>query len=335
MATFEEVYSRLPKETKERTHKSIEVVTPRLETPSMGLNLGLGGGLGYRFITIWGAKSAGKTALAVQTAANGQKQGDVVAFVDAEGSYDPKWAAKLGLDTENTLHTYARSVGRVTDTIVEYFLAGVNIVILDSVSAMVPGNYLDGEELKGFQSTGKIGADAKETKAMLKSINYVLEDMHDKMLIIVSQSSMGQLSSMHWGAVPTNGEALKFYSSQMIRLMAPQGKDNFITEKIFQGDQILERVTGRSVNWKIDYNKLGPPQQTGSYDFYFAGEHPMGIDTAGEVADLGVEYGVFRKSGAWIFYGDEKWQGRANLVKAMHSDEELLEKFKKELYERV
>jgi recombination protein RecA len=61
----------------------------------------------------------------------------------------------------------------------------------------------------------------------------------------------------------------------------------------------------------------------------------MGIDTAGEVADLGVEYGVFRKSGAWIFYGDEKWQGRANLVKAMHSDEELLEKFKKELYERV
>jgi len=334
MATFEEVFANLGPKHKKQVSSAMEIAPERLPTPSVGLNIALGGGFGMgRIVTLWGDKSAGKTAIALQTIAEAQANGKVCAFLDVEGTYDSAWAGRLGVDNENILYAPFRSVERVTDVAVDMINAGADIIVIDSITALVPGSYLDEGEFKGFKSTGKIGADAMDTGKMLKSLNMAMEDKNT-LVILISQQRMGQKGSMYWGFTKSGGQAVDFYSSQIVRLSSTSGKANMIEDGVAKGDIILQEPSGRKVHWTVEFNKLGPQWGTGDYDFYFQGEK-LGVDTVGEIADLAVKYQIVTKAGKWIKYADEQFDGRKELLARLRSDEAFYDKIEGELLGRI
>src|ERR1044072_9136765 len=132
--SFDDVYAKLSKKTKDRLKLASETTTERLATASIGLNKALGGGFGKgRQTVVWGNKSAGKTSMLLQTVAAAQKRGEVCAWVDAEGCFDKDWAERLGVDTEHLILSEEKSIDGVTRDIVDYMGAGVDLVILDSI----------------------------------------------------------------------------------------------------------------------------------------------------------------------------------------------------------
>jgi recombination protein RecA len=140
--SFDEVYAKLSKRTKDRLKIASEISKEILPTASVKLNRDLGGGFGKgRQTVVWGNKSAGKTSMLLQTIAEAQKRGEVCAWVDAEGSYDPDWASRLGVDNSKLLISESKSIDGVTADIVDFLEAEVDLVILDSISAILPSTY--------------------------------------------------------------------------------------------------------------------------------------------------------------------------------------------------
>jgi recombination protein RecA len=334
MVTFEEMFARLPKEDQKRISRAINIETERIPTPSLGLNLALGGGLGMgRFVVFWGSKSAGKTAVALQTAAEAQKLKKSVAFVDAEGTFDAAWATRLGCDPNEIAHTPVRSVGAVTNTVASLIKAGTDIVIIDSITAITPSDYVEKGEFKGWDSMNRIGASAKDLGKMINAIHLVNED-YGAMIILIAQIRMGAVGGNQMGPIMPGGEAPKFMASQVIKLQASPGIKNFYTDTVWKGDVALERVVGRQVNWKVEFNKLGPQGGTGSWDFYYDGDK-IGVDRLGEIADLGIEYCVLEKAGKWIKLGDKQWDGRSNFIAALQENPDLRKEIEGALNERL
>jgi hypothetical protein len=148
--------------------------------------------------------------------------------------------------------------------------ADVDLIVVDSISALLPAIYFekDGNELKDLQDTKQIGAEAKDMTHAVKMLNYANKNT---LLVLISQQR-NQFGSMHASHIPTGGMAVKFFSSTVIKLWSSEAEANAIKAGIKVGDKIIEQRVGRPVNWIIDYNKLGPPNLSGQYDFYYQGE---------------------------------------------------------------
>ena len=326
----EDILAKLDPKTRQRVQLATTINVEKQITPSIGLNLALKGGFGYgRQILVWGNKSAGKSSFCLQMISEAQKDGKVCAWIDSEASYSADWAKLLGVDSEKLIYSSAKTINDMVDVAVQLMEAGVDIIVVDSISALLPAIYFekDGEELKNLQDTKQIGAEAKDMTHAVKMLNYANKNT---LLVLISQQR-NQFGSMHASHIPTGGMAVKFFSSTVIKLWSSEAEANAIKSGIKVGDKIIEQKVGRPVNWIVDYNKLGPPNLSGQYDFYYQGDS-IGVDTTGESLDVAEMMGIVQRGGAWYTVGEERIQGRAKAVDYLRSNPDVVEKIKEQIY---
>jgi recombination protein RecA len=329
----ENILAKLDPKTRQRVQLATEVDVQKQQTPSIGLNISLKGGLGFgRQVLIWGNKSAGKSSFCLQMIANAQKNGKTCAWIDAEASYSAAWAEKLGVDSSALIYSPAKTINDMVDVAVQLMEAGVDIIVVDSISALLPAIYFekDGHELKDLQDTKQIGAEAKDMTHAVKMLNYANKNT---LLVLISQQR-NQFGSMHASHIPTGGMAVKFFSSTVIKLWSSEAEANAIKAGVTVGDKIIEQKVGRPVNWIIDYNKLGPPNLSGQYDFYYQGES-LGVDIVGEILDVAEMMGIVQRGGAWYTVEEERLQGRAKTVEYLRENPKVVEKIKEKIYDKI
>jgi len=326
---IDDILSKLDPKTRARVQSSQDIKVEKQLTPSIGLNMALKGGLGFgRQVLVWGNKSAGKSSFCLQMIAMAQKEGKSCAWIDAEASYDQSWAEKLGVDSSKLIYSSAKTVNDMVDVATKLMEAEVDIIVVDSISALLPAIYFekDGNELKDLQDTKQIGAEAKDMTHAVKMLNYANKNT---LLVLISQQR-NQFGSMHASHIPTGGMAVKFFSSTVIKLWSSEAEANAIKDGVKVGDKVIEQRVGRPVNWIIDYNKLGPPNLSGQYDFYYQGE-TLGVDQVGESLDVAEMCGIVEKGGAWYTVNGERFQGRAKAVAYLKENPKVVDKLVKDI----
>ena len=326
---IENILSKLDTKTRARVQSAQDIKVEKQLTPSIGLNMALKGGLGFgRQVLVWGNKSAGKSSFCLQMIAMAQKEGKSCAWIDAEASYDQSWAEQLGVDSSKLIYSSAKTVNDMVDVATKLMEAEIDIIVVDSISALLPAIYFekDGNELKDLQDTKQIGAEAKDMTHAVKMLNYANKNT---LLVLISQQR-NQFGSMHASHIPTGGMAVKFFSSTVIKLWSSEAEANAIKDGVKVGDKIIEQRVGRPVNWIIDYNKLGPPNLSGQYDFYYQGE-TLGVDQVGESLDVAEMCGIVEKGGAWYTVNGERFQGRAKAVAYLKENPKVVDKLVKDI----
>jgi len=327
---IDDVLAKLDPKPRARVQSAQDVQIEKQSTPSIGLNLALRGGLAHgRQILVWGNKSAGKSSFCLQMIAEAQKAGKTCAWIDAEHSYSQDWAESLGVDSSKLIYSKAKTVNDMVDVATQLMEAEVDIIVVDSISALLPAIYFekDSSELKKLEDTKQIGAEAKDMTHAVKMLNYANKNT---LLVLISQQR-NQFGSMHASHIPTGGMAVKFFSSTVIKLWSSEAEANAIKAGVKVGDKIIEQRVGRPVNWIIDYNKVGPPNLSGQYDFYYQGEI-LGVDQVGETLDVAEMCGIVEKGGAWYTIDGERFQGRAKAVQYLKENPNVVEKLQKDIY---
>ena len=274
--------------------KSDKIEIESISSGSLGLDIALGiGGLPRgRVIEIFGPESSGKTTLALHCVAEAQKKGGICAFIDAEHALDPVYARKLGVNIDDLLISqpdHGEQALEIADTLVRS--GAVDVLIVDSVAALVPRAELEGEmgdALPGLQARLMSQALRKLTASINKS---------NTMVIFINQIRM-KIGVMYGSPeTTTGGNALKFYASVRLdirRIGAIKDRDE---------------VVGNQTRVKVVKNKLAPPFKQVEFDIMY-GE---GVSKMGEILDLGVKAGVVEKSGAWFSHDSQRiGQGREN-----------------------
>lgn len=300
-------------------------------TPSYGLNKALAGGFPYgRQCLVWGNKSSGKSSFMMQTIALAQEEGKICAWIDAEMTFSPEWATRLGVDTEKLIVSTARTMNDMVDIGTELMGLGVDLIVVDSISALLPAIYFEKDsgkggkdpELKQLENTKQIGAEARDMANAVKMLNYANNRVKPTLLIFISQAR-NKLGDMYPTQIPTGGEAVKFYSSTIVKLFSSASENQAIKEKISTGDKLIEMNTGRKVRWQIENSKTSSAWTEGFYDFYFRGDE-VGVDSIGDLVDTAESFGILKRGGAWYTLDDgTKIQGRDAMVARVREDLDL------------
>ena len=294
----------------ENVHMKVEVIP----TGSINLDaaLGLGGFPRGRVIEVYGAESSGKTTIALHAIAEAQKMGGIAAFIDAEHALDPKYAAALGVDVEELLISqpdYGEQALEIADMLVRS--GAVDIIIVDSVAALVPKVEIDGE-----MSDQQMGLQARLMSKALRKLTANLNKSKTTMIFI--NQIREKIGGFGFGpqTTTTGGRALKFYSSVRLEIKR--------VGSVKQGDEIL----GNETKVKVTKNKIAPPFKEATFQIMYG----KGISRVGEILDLGIENDIVAKSGAWFSYGDIRLgQGRENVKARLEEDKELLGQIEKEV----
>ncbi|MGI8733978.1 MAG: recombinase RecA [Pyrinomonadaceae bacterium] len=286
---------------------------PAISTTSLSLDVavGVGGVPRGRIIEIYGPESSGKTTLALHIVAEAQKAGGVAAYIDAEHAMDADYAGKLGVDVDQLLISQPDS-GEQALEIAEALVRsnGVDVIVVDSVAALVPRAELDGEmgdSLPGLQ--------ARLMSQALRKLTAIVSQSNTCFIFI---NQIREKIGVMFGSPETTsgGRALKFYSSLRLDIRR--------IGAIKDGD----RVVGNRTKVKVAKNKVAPPFRECEFDIMY-GE---GISREGDVLDLGSLQRVVEKSGAWFSYkGDRLGQGRENAKQALKENPELLKKIENEV----
>jgi recombination protein RecA len=265
-----------------------------VSTGSLGLDIALGvGGLPRgRVVEIYGPESSGKTTLALHTVAEAQKKGGICAFIDAEHALDPIYARKLGVNVDDLLISqpdHGEQALEIADTLVRS--GAVDVLVVDSVAALVPLSELEGE-MGDNQPGTQARLMSKALRKLTASIN-----KSNTMVIFINQIRM-KIGVMYGSPeTTTGGNALKFYASVRLDIR----RIGAIKDR--------EEVVGNQTRVKVVKNKLAPPFKMVEFDIMY-GE---GVSKTGELVDLGVKAGVVEKSGAWFSYDSQRiGQGREN-----------------------
>jgi recombination protein RecA len=329
---IEEIIAGLNTKTRQRVQAAKDIVIEKQPTPSIGMNLGLKGGVGYgRQTLIWGNKSAGKSSFCLETVALAQQQGKTCAWIDAEQSYDPAWAARLGVDSDNLIISQEKTIEDMVDIGTHLMRAGVDLIVVDSISSLMPSSWFSkDDELKELSGTKQIGSEARDMANAVRMLSYANENTA---LILISQIR-NQIHSYGASQKPTGGNAVMFFSSTSIRLTSSPREADQHMGSVHSGDKIFQEPIGRPVNWNIEFNKLGPPNITGKYDFYYGGDS-IGVDMVGEVVDYAEKYGIIQKGGAWYTVEGERVQGRAKVIDLLKSDPDIYTKVREQLDEQI
>lgn len=283
-------------------HK-IDVAT--IPTGSLSLDLALGGGLPQgRIIEIYGPESSGKTTLALHAVAEVQKSGGVAAFVDAEHALDPEYAARIGIDLDSLLISQpdtGEQALEITETLVRS--QAVDIIVVDSVAALVPR-----AEIEGEMGDAHVGLQARLMSQALRKLTGVISK--SKTTVVFLNQLRLKIGVMFGNPETTaGGQALKYYASVRMDIRG--------TEQIKDGDQSI----GKHVKVKVVKNKVAPPFRVAEFDIMFN----EGISVAGDVLDLAVKYNLVQKAGAWYSYQDEKiGQGREAAKQYIKDHPELI-----------
>ena len=301
----------------DRPEENLEVIS----TGSINLDmaLGVGGFPKGRIIEIYGPESSGKTTLAIHAIAQCQKAGGVAAFIDAEHAFDPYYAKKLGVDTDNLLVSQPDNGEQALEIADNLIRSGaIDIIVIDSVAALTPKAEIDGE-----MGDSKVGLQARLMSQALRKLTSTISKT--KCCCVFINQLREKICVMFGNPeTTTGGNALKFYSSVRLDIRRVQA--------IKDGDQSV----GNRVKVKVVKNKVAPPFRICEFDLMF-GE---GISKIGEIIDLGVEYGIIKKSGSWFSYGESKLaQGREGVKQLLRDNIELCEeleaKIRLEMNERM
>ena len=284
-----------------------------IPTGSIGLNAALGVG-GYprgRIIEIYGPESSGKTTLAIHAIAEAQKAGGIAAFIDAEHAFDRFYAAKLGVDIDN-LWISQPDNGEQALEIAEQLIrsSAIDIIVIDSVAALTPK-----AEIEGDMGDNKVGLQARLMSQALRKLTSAINKTNTTCIFI---NQLREKIGVMFGnpETTTGGNAIKFYAS--VRL------DIRRVTQLKDGDAVI----GNQVRVKVVKNKVAPPFRRAEFDVMF-GE---GISKGGEIVDLGVEYGIIKKSGSWFSYDDTKLaQGRDATKQLMLDNPELAEEIEEKI----
>ena len=273
---------------------------------SIDLALGVGGFPRGRVIEVFGPESSGKTTLALHVVAEAQKLGGMAAFIDAEHAMDPQYAAKLGVDVDNLLVSQPDS-GEQALQIVDVLVrsAAVDIMVIDSVAALVPR-----AELEGEMGDSHVGLQARLMSQALRKLTGVVSKSNSCIVFI---NQIREKIGVMFGSpeTTTGGRALKFYSSIRVDIRR--------IAAIKDGDV----VTGNRTRVKIVKNKVAPPFKQAEFDIMYG----LGISLEGDLLDLGVAHKLVQKSGAWYSYDGERiGQGRENTKAFLKEHPELLHK---------
>jgi recombination protein RecA len=294
-------------------------------TASFGLNRALGGGLPFgRQILIWGSKSSAKSSMCLQMIGLAQKEGKVCAWIDAEMSYDKKWAERLGVDTSKLIVSQCRTINEMVDLGTKLMHAGVDMIVVDSITSLLPAIYFekDSSDLKQLENTKQIGAESRDFSNAWKMINYANNKPKPTLFVLISQSR-NNISAMYTSQQPTGGQATKFYSSTVIKLFSSESDNQAIKGKIPMGDKLIEQKVGRKIRWEVQFSKTSPGFQSGEYDFYFRGDR-VGVDSIGDLVDTAELAGMVNRTGAWYIVSDEKKiQGREAFINYVRENDEF------------
>ena len=293
--------------------ENVEVIP----TGSIGLNAALGVG-GYpkgRIIEIYGPESSGKTTLAIHAIAECQKAGGVAAFIDAEHAFDRFYAEKLGVDIDNLYISQpdnGEQALEIADSLIRS--SAVDILVVDSVAALTPK-----KEIEGDMGDSAVGLHARLMSQALRKLTGTIAKTNTTCIFI---NQLREKIGVMFGnpETTTGGNALKFYAS--VRL------DIRKAAAIKDGDNII----GNQVRVKVVKNKVAPPFRKAEFEITF-GE---GISKTGEIADLGVEHDIIKKSGSWFSYGDSKLgQGRDAVKQLLADNPELCEEIEAKIMQAL
>ena len=331
--TIEEAIAQLDPKIRKSISNGQGITIEKQPTPSFGLNRALGGGLPYgRQVLVWGSKSSAKSSVCLQTIAMAQKDGKLCAWIDAEMSYSEEWAHRLGVDTEKLIYSQARTINEMVDVSVALMEAGVDLIVVDSITSLLPAIYFEKgtEDLKQLENTKQIGAESRDFSNAWKMINYANNKVKPTLFILISQSR-NNISAMYTSQQPSGGQATKFYSSTVIKLFSSESDNQALKGKIAVGDKLIEEKVGRKVRWELQFSKTSPAFQSGEYDFYFRGDK-VGIDGIGDLVDTAEMNGLITRTGAWYQLEDgTKIQGREAFIERVREDEELQSKLVEQL----
>ena len=297
----------------QRQEMNIEAIP----TGSLGLDvaLGIGGIPKGRIIEIFGPESSGKTTLTLHIIAEAQKKGGTCAFIDAEHALDPVYAKKVGVNTDELIISQpdtGEQALEITDTLVRS--GAVDLVVIDSVAALVPKAEIDGE-----MGDSHMGLQARLMSQALRKLTASISRTNC-VVIFINQIRMKIGVMFGSPETTTGGNALKFYASVRMDIR----RIGSIKDK--------EEVVGNQTRVKVVKNKVAPPFRTIDFDIMYG----SGISREGEIIDIGVKYDFIEKSGSWFSYGDVRiGQGRENAKQYMKDNpavaEELSEKIKTQL----
>ena len=297
----------------DQQHQSI----PAISTGSLGLDVALGiGGLPKgRIVEIFGPESSGKTTLTLSVIAQAQRDGLTCAFVDAEHALDPIYAGKLGVNVDDLL-VYQPDTGEqaleITDMLVRS--NAVDVIIVDSVAALVPK-----AEIEGEMGDTHVGLQARLMSQALRKITGNVKQANC-LVVFINQIRMKIGVMFGNPETTTGGNALKFYAS--VRL------DIRRTGAVKQG----EEVVGNETRVKVVKNKVSPPFKQAEFQIVYG----RGINHMGEVLDLGVGCGLVDKSGAWYAYqGDKIGQGKANAVNYLLENPDIADVIEGQIREQL
>jgi recombination protein RecA len=332
MKTVEEVLAELDPKLRKRLSSGEGITFERQLTPSYGLNRALEGGLPYgRQVLIWGSKSSAKSSFCLQTIGIAQKEGKLCAWIDAEMSYDEKWARKLGVDPSKLIYSQARTISDMVEVSTKLINAGVDLIVVDSITSLLPSIYFekDSEDLKALENTKQIGAEARDFSNAWKMINYANNKVKPTLFIIISQTrtKIGQMFSSN---EPTGGQATKFYSSCIINLFSSAVDTKAIKGNISIGDKLIEQKIGRKVLWELQFSKTSAGFVDGEYDFYFKGDD-IGVDSIGDLVNTAEALGLLNVKSGWYTLEDgTKLHGTPAMVQRVKEDlnfqEDLIKK---------
>ena len=330
MTASEDFLAKLDPKVAKAIRMASETERELFPLKSYGLTQALGGGIGRDRVTlVYGNTSSGKSALMMQSMGDWQRDGKVCAYIDTEGTWDNEWAARLGVNVDETILIQKKSISRVYNEIRPLLEAGIDAIVIDSISMMLPDAFIDEDgKAKNLENHKQIGAKAKALTSLINAIHY----SNERSAVAMISQTTTDLSGMHAKQIPDGGKKLGFACSQIIKLTSSGIDSKQIKGDVQVGSKIIQVPIGRTVQAYVEKNKIAPPGRTAEYDFYYDGPQ-VGIDVIGEVVDEAVKYGVIEKGGAWFNHGDKKWQGRAALVKHAKDESGFIEQVKSEIAE--
>lgn len=282
---------------------------------SLDVALGIGGLPKGRIVEIYGPESSGKTTLSLHVAAEAQKAGGVAAFIDAEHALDPVYAAALGVDIDELLVSQpdtGEQALEIADMLIES--GGVDVVVIDSVAALVPKAEIDGE-----MGQSHVGLQAR---LMSQALRKLTGSIHKTQTTVIFINQIREKIGVMWGSPETTsgGRALKFYASVRIDIRR--------IETLKVGAEMI----GNRVRAKIVKNKVAPPFKEAQFDIMFG----KGISREGSLLDVGVEHGIVRKGGAWFTYDEvQLGQGKENSKNYLRENPDLALQLENDVYKAV
>ncbi len=287
---------------------------PAISTGSLGLDMALGvGGIPRGRVTeIYGPESSGKTTLAMHCIAEAQKEGGIAAFIDAEHAFDKVYAERLGIDTENLLISQPDN-GEQALEITEHLIrsGAIDIIVIDSVAALVPRGELEGE-----MGDSKMGLQARLMSQALRKLTGTINKTKCSCIFI---NQLREKIGVMFGnpETTTGGNALKFYASVRLDI-----------RRVGQIKESADNILGNRTRVKVVKNKVAPPFKMVEFDIMYG----VGISKVGEIVDLGVDLNILQKSGSWFSYKDNKLgQGRDAVKNLIQDNPELMEELEKKI----